>query len=59
MDRFSMFFSELNGILYFRADDGIHGDELYQYDLTTGQKSLVANVRPFKALETTVVEGVY
>lgn len=40
--------AELNGILYVAADDGIHGTELYQFDMTTNVASLVANVRPFE-----------
>lgn len=40
--------AELNGILYVAADDGIHGTELYQFDMTTYVASLVANVRPFE-----------
>ncbi len=43
-----LYFAELDNVLYFRADDGIHGDELYQYDLATGTAELVANVRPFE-----------
>lgn len=43
------YFAELNGILYFSADDGIHGDELYQYQLSTGLASLAADVRPFES----------
>ncbi|MEM7367874.1 MAG: T9SS type A sorting domain-containing protein [Bacteroidota bacterium] len=42
------YFAELNNVLYFRADDGIHGDELYQFDLSSNQAQLVANVRPFE-----------
>lgn len=40
--------AELNGILYIAADDGIHGTELYQFDMTTSVASLVANVRPYE-----------
>ena len=43
------YFAELNGVLYFSADDGIHGGELYQYQISTGQKSLAAEIRPFEA----------
>lgn len=39
--------AELNGILYVAADDGIHGTELYQFDMTTNVASLVANIRPY------------
>lgn len=42
------FFAELNGVLYFRADDGTHGEELYQYDLANETAQLVANIRPFE-----------
>jgi ELWxxDGT repeat protein len=41
-------FTALNNILYFSADDGIHGDELYQHDLNTGVTELVANLRPYE-----------
>ena len=41
-------FAELNGLLYFAADDGLHGIELYQFDLSTNQASLVSNVRPYE-----------
>ncbi len=40
------YIAELNNVLYFSADDGIHGEELYQYDLATGVAELVANIRP-------------
>lgn len=40
------YISELNNILYFRADDGIHGDELFQYNLATETAELVADIRP-------------
>lgn len=40
--------AELNGVLYLGADDGIHGTELYQFDMTSNTASLVANVRPFE-----------
>ena len=38
--------TELNGFLYLRANDGVHGDELYRYNLSTGEFSLVADIRP-------------
>lgn len=38
--------SELDGILYFGADDGINGTELYQYDLTSGAFEIVVNLQP-------------
>ncbi len=41
-------FAELNNILYFVADDGIHGQELHQFDLSTNQSRLVSDVRPFE-----------
>jgi len=40
-------FAELDGFLYFKADDGIHGDELYRYNLNDGMAELVADIRPF------------
>ncbi|MCB0637434.1 MAG: hypothetical protein KDC54_12485, partial [Lewinella sp.] len=40
------YFAELNGVLYFSADDGTHGGELYRYNLTTGEASLVADINP-------------
>ena len=42
------FFAELDNILYFRADDGINGEELYQFDLDTETASLVANIREYE-----------
>ncbi len=40
-------FAELDGFLYFRADDGVHGQELYRFDLQNGNAELVADIRPF------------
>lgn len=42
-----IFFTTLNDVAYFRADDGLHGKELYRYNITTGEASLVFDVRPF------------
>ncbi|GJM33854.1 MAG: hypothetical protein DHS20C18_28550 [Saprospiraceae bacterium] len=39
---------ELNNVLYFRANDGAHGDELYKYDLGSGVAQLVADLRPYE-----------
>lgn len=43
------FFTELNNVLYFQADDGIHGEELYSFDITSGTSQLVANLRAYEA----------
>lgn len=40
------YFAVLGGALYFRADDGTNGEELYRYNLSTGETHLVANLRP-------------
>ncbi len=32
--------------LYFRANDGLNGNELWRYDSTSGTASLVANINP-------------
>ncbi len=37
-------FSQLNDALYFSADDGVHGQELYKYNLDQGTSELVANI---------------
>ena len=42
------YFCELDGVLYFGADDGVHGTELYQYDLASGTADLVANLRAYE-----------
>lgn len=42
------FIAELDNKLYFQADDGINGEELYQYDITSGTSTLVANIRPYE-----------
>lgn len=41
-------FIELNNVLYFPADDGIHGRELHRYDVATGEASLIEDVQPFE-----------
>lgn len=38
-------FAELDGIIYFRANDGIHDDELYSYDSATGEATLTSDTR--------------
>ncbi len=43
------YIAELNNQLYFRADDGINGEELYRYDISTGDVTLVADIRPYDA----------
>jgi ELWxxDGT repeat protein len=35
-----------NGKLYFSANDGVHGRELWQYDSTTNTASLVMDINP-------------
>ena len=39
-----IYVAELDGMLYFRANDGINGEELYSYDLTSGEAQLIANL---------------
>ena len=39
-----IYMAELDGILYFRANDGINGEELYSYNLTSEEVQLVANL---------------
>ena len=34
----------VDNLLYFRANDGIHGNELWEYDLTTGATRMVADI---------------
>lgn len=34
----------IDNVLYFRADDGIHGYELWGYDLTTGTTQMLADI---------------
>ncbi|MDP9134408.1 MAG: hyalin, partial [Actinomycetota bacterium] len=38
--------AELDGVLYFVASDGVHGDELWRSDGTEAGTELVADVRP-------------
>ncbi|HMQ49392.1 MAG TPA: T9SS type A sorting domain-containing protein [Saprospiraceae bacterium] len=40
------YFAELNGVLYFKADDGFHGEELFSYDLNSGQAQLLTDINP-------------
>jgi len=39
-------FAVLNGIFYFRADDGMHGAELYSSDGTAEGTKLVKDINP-------------
>ncbi|CAN5586609.1 hypothetical protein BH11BAC3_BH11BAC3_06900 [soil metagenome] len=39
-------FAYLNGSFYFRADDGIHGGELFRSDVKTGATYLVKDIEP-------------
>lgn len=39
-------FSQLNDAIYFTADDGTHGRELFKYNTNLGTSELVANIRP-------------
>ncbi|MEL7220352.1 MAG: T9SS type A sorting domain-containing protein [Bacteroidota bacterium] len=43
-----IFFTSLDNVLYFRADDGTHGRELYRYDIASGEASLIEDIRPFE-----------
>lgn len=38
----------LDDAIYFAADDGINGEELYKYDLITQTASLVANINAYQ-----------
>ncbi|HVE94203.1 MAG TPA: ELWxxDGT repeat protein [Acidimicrobiales bacterium] len=38
--------ADLNGVAYFAADDGVHGDELWRSDGTSEGTSMVKNVAP-------------
>src|SRR5438876_551763 len=39
-------FAELNGVFYFSADDGIHGNELYSSDGTAANTKFVKDINP-------------
>jgi len=43
---YSFFMTELNGKLYFEANDGVHGEELWTTDGTTGGTDIVADMWP-------------
>ena len=40
--------AQLGDAIYFAADDGVNGEELHKYDLTTQTASLVANIYPLQ-----------
>ena len=40
--------AHLGDAIYFQADDGINGDELYKYNLTTQTSSLIANINAYQ-----------
>lgn len=39
-------FTDVNGVLFFRPDDGIHGDELWKTDGTTAGTIMVKDINP-------------
>ena len=41
-------FIQLGTNIYFEADDGFNGSELYKYDLITETAEIVANIRPYE-----------
>ena len=42
---YSSFFTIFNSKLYFRADDGVHGNELWEYD-GVNDPHMVVDTRP-------------
>ncbi|NRA49230.1 MAG: hypothetical protein HRU12_08855, partial [Phaeodactylibacter sp.] len=42
-------FAELDGVLYFTADDGQHGREMHRFDIENGTTALVADINPLSA----------
>ncbi len=43
-----MYAAQLGDAIYFAADDGVNGEELHKYDLTTQTASLVANINAYQ-----------
>jgi ELWxxDGT repeat protein len=52
-DSYPHYFVEFNGKLYFTADDGVHGNELFVTDGTAEGTQLVADIRPEKNNDST------
>lgn len=42
-------FAELDGMIYFTADDGQYGRELHRYDPTNGSTTLIADINPLES----------